>query len=230
LKTTRKHLFLDKLFHQTQSQKHENGWAAKQAVLYLLGHMKRNRLTILLYLIVVIIATFVAYWKYIWRWEENRLNLEGELNLSIQMQMLVDDFNEQSSHFPTLNELTHLLPYINTSFNDNTVRYYTNEIPYNTYKIAPAFDNSGGWFYDEKVGEVRINYSGQYYVGIGKWVDLSKIDFRRQTRVEVNCFGRPQILDYTWLNKRLDTIKPQIAKIITTWAATNVVATKSKGQ
>ena len=35
-------LFLDKPFHQSQSQKHENGWAAKQAVHYTVRRLYRH--------------------------------------------------------------------------------------------------------------------------------------------------------------------------------------------
>ena len=79
------------------------------------------------------------------------------------------------------------------------------------------------WYYNESTGEVRDNSTRVYYVGYVTRINLFNTHFRRPTRVEETYFGRPETLDYTWENDRVDKEKAEITEIIKNWHMTNTI-------
>jgi hypothetical protein len=158
-----------------------------------------------------------AYWQ---KWQQHVRFLRGAVERGIMMQMAVDEFDKQVGRHPVYSEFTNVFNLIDSPKDTIT--------PYRTNKVTSAFDNSGGWFYDEKIGEVRINYNGKYVVGFQSWVvDLSKINFRPQTKIETVHYGKPEILDYSYFNERVDACRPQIVEIVKNWAVTNKATIRS---
>jgi hypothetical protein len=154
-----------------------------------------------------------AYWQ---KWQQHVRFLRGTVERGIMIQMTVDEFEKQVGRYPVYSEFTNVYSFIG-SFQEGVT-------PHTTNKVTSAFDNSDGWFYDEKSGEVRINYSGKYVIGFQSWVvDLSQIKFRPQTRIETMHFGRLKTLDYSYFNERVEACRPQIEEIVKNWAATNTV-------
>lgn len=136
------------------------------------------------------------------------------------MQLVAEDFNKRMNRYPTGKELTGLL--------QNICAYNEGVSPYQTDKIVSTFDNSGGWLYDRTSGAVKINYNGKYPIGFRSWVDVSKVNFYIPVKVDAISHGKFETLDFSSLSNWLNSEQPEIQKIITNWATTNVVKTGSK--
>ena len=151
-------------------------------------------------------------------WQQHLRFLRGTVERGIMMQMAIDEFDKQVGRYPAYSEFTNFYSFI-SSFQQGVTM---------TNKVTFAFDNSGGWFYNEKSGEISINSNGKYVVGFQSWVaDLSKINFRPQMKVETMHFGRLKTLDYSYLTERADAYKPDLVETIKNWVATNLVTPRS---
>jgi hypothetical protein len=176
----------------------------------------KDKLHHLLLLAVVGVGLFMLFNRlYARPWQQHERRLGEAIQSGILMQMAIAEFDKQTGRHPAYAEFTNVFGFI-SSFQEGVT-------PGGTNKVISAFDNSGGWFYDEKSGEVRINRNGRYVIGFQTWVDPAQINFRPPTKVEAVHLGRPKILDYGYFNKRLDSGGPQIAEIVRKWAATNTV-------
>lgn len=182
---------------------------------------KQNGAVWLLCLIVILLLASMACWQhYNWRWKQNLVDLDGTVQAGMEIQQVADSFKDRFQHYPTQLELAQILNYI--------CNYKEGVSPYQTDKIVSVFDNSGGWFYKQTNGGVKINYDGHYAVGFRSRIEVSKINFRLPTKVIVVLRGKPEILDYSRLDDLVKSEEPEIQRILTNWAATNVLAAGSK--
>src|SRR4051812_48386393 len=81
------------------------------------------------------------------RLTENLRFLRGTIESGILMQMTIDEFHRQFGHAPSFTEFTNSYSFIG-SFQQGVTM---------TNTITSTFNNSGGWFYDAKSGEICIN-------------------------------------------------------------------------
>lgn len=88
------------------------------------------------------------------------------------MQLMIDEFFKLTGRYPKYDKFTNIIPLV-CSTASNIASHATNE-------IAPLLSNEDGWLYDETTSQIRINYSGKYFVDFQSWVDLSKISPARQ--------------------------------------------------
>lgn len=177
----------------------------------------KKKILILLAEIVALIAInclVVFFWiYYVNPWHQNRSNLDTTVFVGAEIQVVADSYNAQFHHYPTADELTRLLQQI-TLFNEGVSAYRTN-------KFVQKFDDTGGWLYNEGDGSIALNCHTRDTIGFQTWLDPSKISFRPVTGVDINHYGKPKVIDYSWVNDRLTKMKPQIEETIKDWAAKN---------
>ncbi len=180
---------------------------------------KRKQIIVLLVLSLSVIGIVVfldlVYWS---KWQQNIYFFNGNMQRGSEMQLTVDEFERQIGRHPLYNEFTNVFGCIGSFQECITL----------TNRVTSAFDNLGGWFYDEKSGEVGINRNEKYVIGFQLQVDLSKIHFRPPTKVETIHFGKTELLDYTSFDERIDAERPQIGEIIKNWAITNGLSPVAK--
>ncbi len=175
----------------------------------------------LLLLFLIGMGTFILFQRvYLQKWRQHELALGQAMQSGILMQMAIDEFGKQVGRHPDYGEFTNVFGLIG-SFHESVTPDRTND-------VTETFDNSGGWFYDEKPGEIRLNCSNRYVIGLQTWVDPSKISFRAPASVEAVRFGRSKILDYSTFNQRLGSGGPQMADIIRKWVIANKAIVTSK--
>jgi hypothetical protein len=166
-------------------------------------------------LCAVVVALVIVWQYWTWRWGQNVVDLNGTVQAGVQMQLVADDFNDQIGHYPTHDELLHVLLNIST--------FKEGVSPYQTNTIVQVLDNTGGWVYNTTNGEVRINYSGIYEIGFNSWVKVAQMRFHLPVKIEVFRHGRPEVLDYSSLGNWSNSEQPEILQIITNWASTNLI-------
>jgi hypothetical protein len=182
--------------------------------------MKERKLVYLLLSLVCVGFILFVLRIYAVNCQQRLLFVRGTVRSGIMMQTEVDEFIRQFNRCPTYIEFTNFFGLIEN--------HRENVTPYKSNRVSSKYDNSGGWFYDDKSGEIRINYKGNYKISFGMQVDVEKINFRPPTKVEAVRFGNSEWLDYSEINAVIDAARPQIGEIIKNWAVTNMVTTGVK--
>jgi hypothetical protein len=161
---------------------------------------------------VAFVAIAIIAMMYMRQWQRERVRIiNGSIEKGIMMQMTVDEFEKYIGRYPLYAEFTNVYSFV-SSFQQGVTM---------TNKVTPTFDNSGGWLYNEKSGEVSINSTQKYAIGFLSSVDLSKISFHSPAKITVERNGNLEVQNYSYLNQRLSACSPQIDDVIKSWAATN---------
>lgn len=177
------------------------------------------RRVVILFLLVtaLIVGAFIlAYFlKSSGVQHESRFRLDSTVQTGIQLQQVVDEFKKKAGHYPARDDLSGVYSYIGP---------YNEGISTNVAdKISLTQDGSGGWFYNAKTGDLRINIGRKYSLGPQSWVEPNDIDFHSPTKVAMIGPEGTNILDYSWFNNRFKALLPQVDEILTNWIATNKI-------
>jgi hypothetical protein len=171
--------------------------------------IKTSRLLLLL-LTGLGIVTF-TYMIYVQVWEQHVRRLNGTIERGIMMQMTISQFENSVGRFPSYGEFTNVYSHI-SSFQQGVTM---------TNRVASVFDNLGGWYYCEKLGEISIDSDKKYSIGLMSWADLSGISFYSPTKIKVSRYGKLGTWDYSYLNQHLSVYAPDIAATVKMWVTTN---------
>jgi hypothetical protein len=182
--------------------------------------MKKIIYVFLLIVICVALISWLVWVRARYDYQQYMLFLRGTVRSGVMMQATINEYRRQVGRYPTYSEFTNIYNNID-SFRESITPHMTN-------RVVPVLDNLDGWFYNEKTGEVKINYNGKYTIGFRSWiVDVSKINFSSPTKVEMMQFGKTKILDFSCFNQLAEACLPQTEGIISNWVATNIITTSA---